>query len=197
MKIIGLTGGIGSGKSTVGKLLENKNIPVYYSDIRAKEIMKESTLIISTLKEWYGEDIYEKGELNREKLAAIVFTDQEKLNQLNALVHPEVFKDFDNWKSQQNSEFVIKEAAILFESGSYKNCDLVVTVSAPIEVRIKRTQERDQISRNEVLDRISKQWSEEQRNETADYIIPNDGSFMELERAVEQFYYWLQQYHSN
>lgn len=192
MKIVGLTGGIGSGKSTVGKLLENKGIPVYYSDIRAKEIMNESNAIISQLKEWYGEDIYKDGKLDREMLASAVFTDREKLHQLNSIVHPAVFEDFENWKNRQNSPVIIKEAAILFESGSYKQCDLVLTVSAPEEVRILRTMERDHMSREKVENRLSKQWSDHEREAKADYIIRNDGSYPDLERAVEQFYYWLQ-----
>ncbi|MDG4944840.1 dephospho-CoA kinase [Weeksellaceae bacterium KMM 9713] len=192
MKIIGLTGGIGSGKSSVGNLLEHKDIPIYYSDLRAHEIMNESDKIVSTLKELYGDDIYVDGKLDREKLGSIVFADKDKLAALNELVHPEVFADFDTWKKEQNSDFIIKEAAILFESGSYKNCDIVVTVSAPLETRIIRTMARDDKSREEVMDRISKQWTDEQREEKADYIIKNDSSFLDLEREVEQFYYWLQ-----
>lgn len=191
MKLIGLTGGIGSGKSTVGKLLEQKKIPVYYSDLRAHDIMNESEKIISTLKKTYGEDIYIDGKLDREKLGNLVFADQQKLQALNALVHPEVFRDFAEWKAKQTNEIIMKEAAILFESGSYQECDIVLTVSAPEEVRILRTMERDQISREKVLERISKQWTDEMREEKADYIIRNDGSFMDLEREVEQFYYWL------
>lgn len=191
MKLIGLTGGIGSGKSTVGKLLEQKKIPVYYSDLRAHDIMNESEKIISTLKKTYGEDIYVDGKLDREKLGNFVFADQQKLQALNALVHPEVFRDFAEWKAKQTNEIIMKEAAILFESGSYQECDIVLTVSAPEEVRILRTMERDQISREKVLERISKQWTDEMREEKADYIIRNDGSFMDLEREVEQFYYWL------
>ena len=192
MKIIGLTGGIGSGKSSVGNLLEHKNIPLYYSDLRAHEIMNESDKIVRTLKELYGEDIYIDGKLDREKLGSIVFADKEKLAALNNLVHPEVFADFDKWKKEQNADFIIKEAAILFESGSYKNCDIVVTVSAPVETRIIRTMARDDKSREEVMERISKQWTDEQREEKADYVIKNDSSFLDLEREVEQFYYWLQ-----
>lgn len=191
MKLIGLTGGIGSGKSTVGTLLEHKNIPVYYSDKRAHDIMNESEKIISSLKKEYGEDIYVDGILDREKLGNLVFADQKKLHALNALVHPEVFRDFDEWKKTQTSEIIMKEAAILFESGSYQECDIVLTVSAPEEIRIRRTMERDQMSREKVLERISKQWSDEMREEKSDYIIRNDGSFTDLEREVEQFYYWL------
>src|SRR5690606_364108 len=191
MKLIGLTGGIGSGKSTVGNLLAHKNIPVYFSDERAHNIMNESEKVVTTLKQWFGNDIYVDGKLDRERLGSIVFASKEKLEELNALVHPEVFKDFDDWKSEQTSEFIIKEAAILFESGSYKDCDIILTVSAPEEVRIIRTMTRDKKSREEVMDRISKQWTDEQREQKADYVIKNDGSFMELEREVEQFYYWL------
>ncbi|MDO5656472.1 MAG: dephospho-CoA kinase [Flavobacteriaceae bacterium] len=192
MKLIGLTGGIGSGKSTVGKLLENKGIPVYYSDLRAREIMNETPEIIAQLKAWYGDEIYVNDTLDREKLGPIVFSDSEKLNKLNALVHPAVFEDFDRWKQEQTSPIIIKEAAILFESGSYKECDLVVTVSAPEEVRIIRTMERDQMSREKVINRMSKQWPDQKRESKADYIIRNDSGFIELERAVEQFYYWIQ-----
>lgn len=190
-KTIGLTGGIGSGKSTVAKMLANKGIPVYYSDIRAKEIMVESPKIISTLTQRYGEDIYIDGELNRKKLAHIVFNDKTELQKLNALVHPEVFNDFENWRKKQNADFIIKENAILFESGAYKDCDIIVTVSADKQIRLNRTIARDNSTAEAVEARMDKQWTDAQKEEIADYIIYNNKGLKELEKEVDKFYTWL------
>lgn len=191
MNVIGLTGGIGSGKSTVAKLFEKKNIPIYISDIRAKELINESNKIKKNIIKYWGKDIYINGKLNRKKLSEVVFKNKSDLKKLNELVHPEVFNDFKIWKNNQISDFVMKEAAILFESGSYKDCDLVITVETEKKIRINRTIQRDGVTKEMVEDRISKQWTSEQRIEASDYVINNNGSLEDLEREVNLCYEWI------
>lgn len=192
MKIIGLTGGIGSGKSTVAKLLEKKGFPVYYSDDRAKSLMNENSVIISQLKEWYGDNVYLNQKLNRAMLAKAVFGHPKKLAELNALVHPVVFEDFAQWKKQYFSyPFVFKEAAILFESGSYKDCHWTLNVSAQEEIRVQRVLSRDKTTREDVLERMDRQWSDEQREARADFTIKNNGSLDDLKKQVTDFILYL------
>jgi dephospho-CoA kinase len=172
-KIIGLTGGIGSGKSTIANYFLSKGIPVYISDVEARKVMELPNVGLAIATE-FGQDIVDNGIINRDKLAAIVFGSPEKLKKLNAIVHPEVKKHFDKWVlTHKNSPFVIKEAAILFESGAYKDCDYIISVSAPIETRIKRVMERDQTTREQVQNRINNQMSDEERNAKSDFVISN------------------------
>ena len=172
-KIIGLTGGIGSGKTTIANYFLAAGIPVYIADDEARKIM-QSAEIITKIKEVFGTSIFENDILNREKLAAIVFSNPEKLEQLNSIIHPAVKKHFENWVlNHKKFPFVIYEAAILFESGSYKNCDLIITVTAPIESRIQRVIQRDKTTRENVLKRINSQWNDEQRISKSDYVIEN------------------------
>ena len=172
-KIIGLTGGIGSGKTTIANYFKSFGIPVYIADNEARKIM-QSPEIISVIKNVFGDIVFENEKLNREKLAKIVFNDPEKLEKLNSIVHPAVKKHFEQWLLQhKNFSYVIYEAAILFESGSYKNCDLIITVTAPIESRIQRVVERDKTTRELVLKRINAQWTDEQRISKSDFIIEN------------------------
>lgn len=175
---IGITGGIGSGKTTVCKIFEQFEIPVYYADIKARELMNKDSILINELKQEFGEDIYsEAGELVRPKLAEIVFNNTTKLQKLNALVHPAVQRDFKQWASNQNNApYVLKEAALMFESGSYKDLDYVVTVSAPKDVRIERVVARDDAKKEDVEKRMANQLSEEERLQRANYVIKNDGS---------------------
>jgi dephospho-CoA kinase len=189
MLIVGLTGGIGSGKTTIAKLLQLKGIPVYDSDVRAKYLMHNSDEIISSLKKEFGDEVYINGELNREYLANVVFGNSDKLNVLNSIVHPVVAKDFQNWIAAQNSDIVVKEAAILFESGAYKSCDVNVTVHTDVEERIERVQKRDGITREQVLSRINNQWTDKQRNEKSDIIIKNNDiepTELNVTKLVEQ-----------
>jgi dephospho-CoA kinase len=174
-RIIGLTGGIGSGKTTVANYFKSKGIPVYISDIEAKKVM-EFPEIISQIAAIFGSQIVgENTSLDREKLAAIVFNNPDKLKQLNAIVHPAVKKHFDQWVVHNNKfPYLIKEAAILFESGSYKDCDTIICVTAPIETRIARVIERDNTSREKVLQRIKNQLSDEERIAKSHYIITNE-----------------------
>jgi dephospho-CoA kinase len=185
-KVIGLTGGIGSGKTHVARLFAQKGVPIYISDIEAKNIMN-SMPVVSEIKKMFGEDIYEAEELNRKKLAQIVFNDSQQLQKLNDLVHPLVKQHFLDWKSKQTTAYVLKESAILFESDSYKDCDIVITVEAPVEVRINRVIKRDKISQEEVESRMSKQWSESQRTSKSNYIIQNI-DFDETPKIVDKIW---------
>lgn len=172
--LVGITGGIGSGKSTVAKYLLEKGFPVYISDLEAKKVM-ESPEIVSKITELFGKDILlPNAILNREKLASIVFNNPEKLKLLNAVVHPAVKIHFENWKSKHNnSKILFKEAAILFESGSYKDCDFIISVVAPQETRIGRVIARDKTTREKVLQRIENQISDEERIAKSNFTITN------------------------
>jgi dephospho-CoA kinase len=172
-KIIGLTGGIGSGKTTIANYFRAAGIPVYIADDEARKIM-ESPEIIAEIKNVFGNTIFENDILNRSKLAEIVFDNSEKLVRLNAIIHPAVKKHFSEWVlNHKNAPFVIYEAAILFESGSYKNCDFIITVTAPVESRIERVVQRDKTTRENVLKRIAMQWKDEQRFAESDFVIEN------------------------
>lgn len=172
-KIIGLTGGIGSGKTTIANYFKSFGIPVYIADDEARKIM-QSAQILEAIKKVFGETVFENDKLNREELAKIVFNSPEKLEKLNKIVHPAVKKHFEHWLLQHTAApYVIYEGAILFESGSYKNCDLVITVTAPVESRIQRVVERDKTTRELVLKRINAQWTDEQRISKSDFVIEN------------------------
>jgi dephospho-CoA kinase len=172
-KVIGLTGGIGSGKTTIANHFLAAGIPVYIADDEARIIMKSSA-IIEEIKKTFGDAIFDAAILNREKLSEIVFNNPEKLKQLNGIIHPAVKTHFSNWiLDHKNTPFIIYEAAILFESGSYKNCDLIITVTAPLESRIQRVIQRDKTTRDQVLKRINMQWNDEQRTTKSDFVIDN------------------------
>ena len=172
-KIIGLTGGIGSGKTMVAEYFKSLGIPVYIADKEARQLMTSGN-IINALSNEFGKEILENGILNREKLAQLVFNNPKKLQKLNSIVHPEVKKHFDNWvEKHKNYPFVVKEAAILFESGSYKYCDTIITVTAPLETRLQRVMKRDKTDRESVLKRIENQWTDEQRIAKSNYVIHN------------------------
>jgi dephospho-CoA kinase len=172
-KIIGLTGGIGSGKTTVANHFRSLGIPVYIADDEARKIMN-SDRIIKAIKETFGETIFENNILNRARLAEIVFAKPDKLKALNAIVHPAVKKHFKEWLLEHAAfPLVVYEAAILFESGSYKDFDWIISVFAPLEARIQRVIERDKTSRELVLKRINAQWTDEQRISKSDFVIDN------------------------
>ena len=172
-KIIGLTGGIGSGKTTLATYIESLGIPVFIADDEAKKLM-QSAEVLEEIKAIFGETIFEKGQLNRQELASIVFSNPEKLSQLNGIIHPAVKKQFKVWLDQhQLAPFVVYEAAILFESGSYQNCDYIITITAPLEDRITRVMQRDNSSREQVLNRINAQWTDEQRATKSNFVIEN------------------------
>lgn len=191
MKVIGVTGGIGSGKTTVCKWFEAQGIPVYYADDQAKWLMQNNSELINNIKQVFGEDIYEHNVLNRVKLANLVFNNKEKLNLLNSLVHPAVFSDFEQWKEQhKNLLFVLKEAALMYESKSYLQTDKMIMVYAPISVRISRVCARDNTTPEAVLARIEKQLSDDEKIYKANYVIYNDG-IHELYPQLEQAKQWI------
>lgn len=174
---LGLTGGIGSGKSTVARIFEEFHIPVYYADDRAKWLMNQPKLKRKITQE-FGESAYENGVLNRSYLAEIVFTNQEALLKLNGIVHPAVGLDFENWCNHQKSDVVVKEAAVLIESGAKDSVDEIVVITAPPKVRIDRVMNRDNITEQQVVDRLNNQMTDSQRAEFATYVIDNGGEKM-------------------
>ncbi|WP_333660724.1 dephospho-CoA kinase [Chishuiella changwenlii] len=191
--IVGITGGIGSGKSTAAHFFEELGIPVYNSDTRAKVIQNEDETVKSKVIQVFGDEAYTKEGLNRAFIAKQIFNNKEKLNALNKIVHPAVFLDFENWKKEQNSKILIKEAAILIESGSYKDCDAVVSVVVDLDKRIERTIARDQSTKEEVLKRINNQISDEERIAKSDFIIDNNADLKHLKNKVEKTYFQLKE----
>jgi dephospho-CoA kinase len=172
---VGITGGIGSGKTTVCKIFELLGIPVFYADQAAKELMQHDEGLKLKLRKKFGTDTYHPdGSINRTYLANIVFKDEAQLEALNAIVHPAVFSAFDQWLSKQSAKYVVKEAALLFESGSHQLCDFNVLVQAPEEIRIERVMKRDQITKEQVMGRIAQQMSDEEKSKLADHLLMND-----------------------
>ena len=172
-KIVGLTGGIGSGKTTVAKHFSEWGVPVYIADNAGKEVM-EQPQILQQIRNTFGSGVFDAEILNRKELASIVFASPLKLEALNAIIHPAVYLHFNNWlKLHTNNPFVIKEAAILFESGSYKSCDSIITVTAPLEMRIQRIMERDHATYDDIMIRINNQWPDSEKIFKSDYIIHN------------------------
>lgn len=174
---VGITGGIGSGKTSVCRIFELLGVPVYYADDRAKALMIERKELVQDIKKAFGEESYTaEGMLNRTHLADMVFKDNTRLQQLNALVHPVVFKDVESWQSSHRAApYTIKEAALLFESGSFRSLDNIICVYAPTDLRIKRVMKRDQITAEQVRDRINKQLLDYDKIALADYVITNNG----------------------
>jgi dephospho-CoA kinase len=172
---IGLSGGIGSGKSTVAGILAKMGYPVFYSDQEAKRLYDENPVLQKQLVDLFGPAIYRDGQLNKAFLAQQLFSNAELKAQVTALVHPLVRKAFEVWAQQQVSDLVFNEAAILFETAAYKDFDATVLVTAPIETRIERVQKRDLISREAVLQRIANQWPDSKKMNLTTYIITNDG----------------------
>lgn len=173
---IGITGGIGSGKTTVCKVFEILGIPVFYADTVAKELMVSDPILIAGVKSAFGAVSYtESGKLNNQHIAGIVFNNQIELEKLNALVHPAVFRAFDSWVSTipKKVPYTLKEAALLFESGSYQMCDHTILVTAPVALKIARVMERDQVSEAQVKARMDKQFTDEQKAKMADYFVQN------------------------
>lgn len=183
--ILGVTGGIGSGKSLVCEIFAHLGVPIYNSDNRAKELMSSSPDLISAISELFGEQAYLDGQLNRMHIASVVFNDKQKLESLNKIVHPAVGADFDTWiKENKTAPIVVKEAAIMVESGAYKSLDKLLVVSAPESVRIQRVMDRDSIARDEVIKRIRQQLKEDELLEYADYVVHNDGEHLLVPQVV-------------
>nr|WP_322624771.1 dephospho-CoA kinase [uncultured Flavobacterium sp.] len=172
-KVIGLTGGIGSGKTTVAHYFEKLGVPVYYADDEAKKILYTPG-VVSLLRDAFEEGVFTDDVPDRAKISALVFADKEKLAVLNGIIHPKVKEHFEQWVASKSAHFfVIKEAAILFESGSHAQCDAVILVTAPLETRINRVMQRDGVSREKVLQRVDNQWTDEQKKPFSKYIITN------------------------
>ncbi|MDB4297622.1 dephospho-CoA kinase [Flavobacteriaceae bacterium] len=172
--VIGLTGGIGSGKSTVLNFFKELKIPVYEADVEAKKIMHNNTVVKNGVIQLFGIESYIDGCLNRTYIGGIVFKDKQKLAALNAIVHPAVHNHFQEFVfHHKNQKYIVYENAILFENGSDKLCDKIIVVAAPLETRIQRVLKRDNCTRDEVLNRINNQWDQDKKLELADYCIEN------------------------
>ena len=182
---VGLTGGIGSGKSTVAQIFEVLGIPVYYADISAKKLMNEDAELRLAITAIFGEQAYVNNTLDRKYISSIVFSDPAKLQQLNALVHPATKKDGEAWMQQQTSPYAIHEAALIFEAKVSDRLDLVIGVSSPMELRIKRAMGRDKINRDEVLKRMDQQLEEEIKMSKCDFILINDEQQLLIPQILE------------
>jgi dephospho-CoA kinase len=182
---VGVTGGMGSGKTLVCRIFEILSIPVYYADYHAKRLMESDPGIREELYRLFGPTIVSKDKIDKEKLAQIIFNDNHALRSINGIIHPAVRKDFEAWANKKTGcDYVIEEAAILFETGAYKILDFNITVSAPEEMRIKRIIVRDNATRESVLNRLRNQMNEEERNRLANAIIFNDESELLIPQVV-------------
>ena len=184
MKKIGLTGGIGAGKTYVSKIFQKMGIPIFNADEQAKKCMVEDSSLKAAVQLAFGESMYLKGVLQKDALANIVFNNTEALGKLNALVHPIVKQKFEDWCTQQSTSIVIKEAAILFESDAHLGLDAVVCVSAPESLRIARVKKRDGCSYDEIIDRMKKQMPQAEKEVLADFVIVNNEEQLLLPQLV-------------
>lgn len=174
MITIGLTGGIGSGKSYVARQFAERGILCYNCDIRSKIIMDINDHVVESLQQRFGDDIYTDGYVNRKMLAEKIFSNEADLQWVNNLVHPIVYEDFDEWRKMRQADAVLIESAILVESGFYRFCDKIIVVEAPIGLRINRVMQRDGLSEKQVRQRISAQITDEERRKFANYVVVND-----------------------
>jgi dephospho-CoA kinase len=182
---IGLTGGIGSGKSVIARIFRILGIPVYDADLAARRLMETDETLIKDIQKVFGAEIYSEGKLNRKLLASQVFKDESKLDTLNKLVHPAVLKDYNEWEQKQKAPYSIREAAILFESGNWQQLDHVILVDAPEDLRIRRVIQRDNRSEKEVREIISRQWTSEKKKELAWRLIRNDDSELVIPQVLQ------------
>jgi dephospho-CoA kinase len=182
---IGLTGGIGSGKTTVSKIFQLLGVPVYDADASTKNLYETNFELRQALMHHFGEDIYTDTDLNRQMLSRIVFSDPSKLQLLNNLVHPLTIKDAEKWMNKQETAYVIKEAALLYESGSVRELDFVIGVRAPKHLRIQRALERDKVTREEVINRMRSQIDEDIKMRLCDFIITNDEQQLVIPQVLE------------
>ncbi len=174
--LVGITGGIGSGKSLICSVFRILGVPVFEADKSAREITGQNPIVKNELLAYFGPGIYnaEDGCLNRKKLASLIFNNRESLSFVNRLVHPLVKESFDRWVMKQKSAYILQEAAILFESGFYQFMDLNILITAPVELRIRRVMERDHIIREQIMERMKNQWNDEEKSRLADFVIIND-----------------------
>jgi dephospho-CoA kinase len=182
---VGLTGGIGSGKSTAAKIFEVLGVPVYYADKEAKRLMNEDAPVKKEIIKIFGEKAYANNKLDRKYISSIVFSDPVKLDSLNAIVHPATKKDAEAWMQKQNTAYAIHEAALIFEAKVNERLDHVIGVSAPEELRVKRAMERDNVSREEILKRMSQQLDEKSKMSKCDFILVNDENKLLIPQVVE------------
>lgn len=182
MIVVGLTGGIGSGKTTVAKQFEAYGIPVYIADNEAKKLMSKSKIIKRKLVKLFGEEAYVNGVLNRPFLADKIYNNAYNLEQMNAIVHPKVDAHFKKWVQKQKGSYIIKESAILFENEAYKNCDFIITVTAPKELRIERLLKRDDTSLDKIKAIMKNQWQDDRKIKKSDFVITN----IDLEETIRQ-----------
>ena len=184
---IGITGNIGSGKTTVSKIFEILGVPVFYADDAAKNVMTHDPVLVGQLIDAFGAgSFFIDGTLNRKHIADIVFKDETQLLLLNSLVHPAVFRAFDQWVAdRKNVPYVLKEAALLFESDSYKMCDQTILVTAPLDIRINRVMQRDGLQRTDILNRESKQFTEEKKKTLANFNIKNDDTELVIPQVLK------------
>jgi dephospho-CoA kinase len=173
MKIIGLTGGIGSGKTTVAHMFSELGVPIYIADVEAKRLTNTSKVIRRQLIKLLGEKAYTETGLDRKYVANKIFNDSALLQKVNKIIHPKVAAHFRKWLLKQKAAYVIKEAAILFENGSYKDCDMVLLVTAPKAIRIARVKDRDDTTKADIKQRMKNQWSDEEKQKRADIVIEN------------------------
>lgn len=182
---VGLTGGIGSGKSMVASIFAVLGIPVYFADEAAKRIQQEDPEVRKQIIGLLGDEAYQNGILNRTYVSSIVFSNKTKLEQLNAIVHPATMRDAENWLSLQTTPYAIKEAALIFESGSQRDLDFVIGVTAPIAIRIQRTMARDSVTEEQVRNRMEKQISDKIKMRLCDAVIVNDEKQLLLPQVLE------------
>lgn len=171
---IGITGGIGSGKSYICRIVETMGYPVFYSDSEAKKIITSNPSAVTGLKELFGEEAYSQGNLNKDFLADQIFTNPALREKMNDLVHPLVRQEYHDWAKSTASKIVFNEAAILFETGSYKSFDKTILVVAPKELRVERVKKRDQANEEDILARMNAQWTDEKKKALADFVLIND-----------------------
>lgn len=188
MKIIGLTGGIGSGKTTVAKMFNDLQVPVYIADVEAKRLMNTSKVIKKKLVKLFGTEAYKNGMLNKPFIADKIFNNKELLHKMNAIVHPKVAAHFKKWVAKQSNPYVIKESAILFENGGYLNCDAVITVTAPEKDRIQRVIARDKSSIKKVKAIINNQWSDANKIKLSQYVIENN-NLLKTQEQVKKIHH--------
>ncbi len=196
---IGLTGGIGSGKTTVAHIFEVLGMPVYYADDAAKRLMNEEANLKQKLIQHFGEESYVEGKLNRAYLSSVVFSNTEKTSLINSIIHPATIADAEAWMLQQQAPYALKEAALIFESGAEKNLDLVIGVSAPLPIRLQRVMKRDAIDEAAVLARMQKQMNEEEKMSRCDFVVINDDETLLIPQVIaihEQLLQNIERLHS-
>ena len=182
---VGLTGGIGSGKSTVAKIFERLSIPVFYADEQAKEILNTNPLVKENLLEYFGAALYADDQLNRAFLAEKIFNNSAAIAHVNSVVHPAVADAFENWCAQQNANYVLKEAAILFETGAYKQLDYNILVSANKDLRFNRVKARNAWADAEIEKRMASQWTDKQKIPLSDFVIYNNQTELLIPQILE------------